>query len=113
MADYLQAECLAVYVSRHADLQDLGPEAQQTVQRQLNFARGLQIETRILEGEDTAETLVNFARMNGITQIFVMRHKDEGFASFLRRGRVQRIVALAADMQVTIVADRSSQRPVG
>jgi two-component system, OmpR family, sensor histidine kinase KdpD len=107
VADYLQAECLAVYVSKHADLRDLGPQAQETVHRQLNFARGLRIETRVLEGEDVAETLVNFARMNGVTQIFVMRHKDEGLASFFRRGLVQRVVALAPDMQVTIVADRS------
>ncbi|MCM3881219.1 MAG: sensor histidine kinase KdpD [Vicinamibacterales bacterium] len=112
VADYLQAECLAVYISAHADLRDLEADARETIQRQLNFARGLQIETRILQGEDVAETLVNFARMNGVTQIFVTRHKEEGLASFLRRGLVQRIVALAADMQVTIVADRSRQQPI-
>ena len=88
-------------------------EARETLQKQLNFARGLQIDTRILEGQDVAETLVDFARMNGVTQIFVTRHKDGGLASFVRRGLVQRIVNLAADMQVTIVADRSSQRPIG
>jgi hypothetical protein len=51
--------------------------------------------------------------MNGVTQIFVTRHKEDGVGSFFRRGLVQRIVNLAADMQVTIVADRSSQRPIG
>ncbi len=93
-------------------MSDLAPEARDTVERQLNFARGLQIETRILEGDDVADTLVNFARTNGVTQIFVMRQNDDGLTSFLRRGLVQRIVGLAADMQVTIVADRSSQRPI-
>jgi two-component system sensor histidine kinase KdpD len=112
VADYLQAECLAVYIPEHADLHDLEQGAKETIHRQLNFARGLQIETRILEGEDVAETLVNFAHMNGVTQIFVTRHKEDGLASFFRRGLVQRIVALATDMQVTIVADRSSQRPI-
>ena len=112
VADYLQAECLAVFISKTPDLRDLTPEARETVERQLNFARGLQIETRILEGEETAETLVAFARLHGVTQMFVMRHKDRPRSSLFRRGLVQRIVSLAPDMQVTIVADRSSRRPI-
>ncbi len=111
VADYLQADCIAVYVAAHADLRDLAHDQRDTLERQLNFARALQIDTRILEGKDAAATLVNFARMNGVTQIFVTRHTDDRLASFFRRGLVQRIVGLAPDMQVTIVADRSSQRP--
>jgi len=109
VADYLQAECFAVFVSKQGDLQDLTPEQRATVERQLNFARGLQIETRILEGADIAEALVNFARLNGVTQIFVLRHTQDGLSRLFRRSLVQRIVALAGDMQVTIVADRSTR----
>src|SRR5262249_44353664 len=47
VADYLRADCLAVYVSRERGLQHLTPEARDNLQRQLNFARGLQIDTRI------------------------------------------------------------------
>jgi hypothetical protein len=39
-----------------------------------------------------------------------MRQKDSRIPSPLRRGLVQRIVGLAGDMQVTIVADRSVRR---
>jgi two-component system, OmpR family, sensor histidine kinase KdpD len=110
VADYLQAECLAVYVSRTTGLEHLSAEQREVVERQLNFARGLQIETRVLEGRDVPETLVNFARVNGVTQIFVMRHhQDRPLESLLRRGFVQRVVNLAPDMQVTIVADRSKR----
>jgi two-component system sensor histidine kinase KdpD len=109
VADYLQAECFAVYVARTGDFRDLTPEQRDTVERQLNFARGLQIETRILEGDDIADALVNFARLNGVTQIFVLRHANDGISSLFRRGLVQRIVSLAGDMQVTIVADRSTR----
>ena len=52
---------------------------------------------------------MNFARLNRVTQIFVMRHKDHRLSSLLGRGLVQRMVSLAPDMQVTIVADRSRQ----
>jgi two-component system sensor histidine kinase KdpD len=110
VADYLQAECLAVYVSKAPNLADLTKAERETIERQLNFARALQIETRILEGDDVAEALVNFARLNGVTQIFVMRHRDRGLSAFLRRGLVLKIVGLARDMQVTIVADRSRAR---
>jgi two-component system sensor histidine kinase KdpD len=112
VADYLQADCIAVYVATHSDLRDLEPDQRDTLERQLNFARALQIDTRILEGKDAAATLVNFARMNGVTQIFVTRHTDDRLASVFRRGLVQRIVGFAPDMQVTIVADRSNQRPI-
>jgi two-component system sensor histidine kinase KdpD len=107
VSDYIQAECFAVSVSRTADLSDLSPEQRETIERQLNFARGLHIETRILQGGDVAQTLVNFARVIGATQIFVMRQKESRVPLLLRRGLVQRIVNLAGDMQVTIVADRS------
>ncbi len=109
VADYLQAECFAVFVSKSGDFRDLTPEQHDTVERQLNFARGLQIETRILEGDDVAEALVNFARLNGVTQIFVLRHAEDGLSRLFRRSLVQRIVSLAGDMQVTIVADRSTR----
>jgi two-component system, OmpR family, sensor histidine kinase KdpD len=109
VADYLQAECFAVFVSKTGDFRDLNPEQRETVERQLNFARGLRIETRVLEGDDIAGTLVNFARLNGVTQIFVLRHAQEGIAKLFKRSLVQRIVSLAGDMQVTIVADRSTR----
>jgi two-component system, OmpR family, sensor histidine kinase KdpD len=109
VADYLQAECFAVFVSKTGDFRGLTPEQRDTVERQLNFARGLQIETRILEGENFAEAVVNFARLHGVTQIFVLRHTNEGISRLFQRGLVQRIVSLARDMQVTIVADRSTR----
>ncbi len=110
VADYLQADCLAVYVSPDGTPQHLPPAERETLERQLNFARALQIDTRILEGTDVPATLVNFARMHGVTQIFVTRQVDDRLTSLFKRGLVQRIVGLAADMQVTIVADRS--RPI-
>jgi two-component system sensor histidine kinase KdpD len=73
VADHLRAECIAVFVSKTADLRDLSEGERDNLQQQLNFARGLQIETRILEGQDVAETLVAFARLHGVTQMFVAR----------------------------------------
>jgi two-component system sensor histidine kinase KdpD len=110
VADYLRADCLAVYVSRTGELQSLPPDERDNVQRQLNFARGLQIDTRILEGNDVAETVVNFARAAGVTQIFITQQQESALRSRLGDALVQRLVNLARDMQVTIVADRSIRR---
>ncbi|MGE5245377.1 MAG: histidine kinase [Betaproteobacteria bacterium] len=110
VADYLRADCLAVYVSKTPDLSHLAPAERDTLERHLNFSRGLQIETRVLQGADVAETVVNFARLNGVTQIFVTREKSSALRSWFASAFVQRIVNLARDMQVTVVTDRSSRR---
>ena len=106
VADYLQAECTAVYVARRPDLSDLPLQARHTLERQLTFARRLRIEARVLVGHDVALTLVSFARLNQATQIFIARSRSATWRSLLGRDPVQRIVSLAPDLQVTITADR-------
>jgi two-component system, OmpR family, sensor histidine kinase KdpD len=110
VADYLGAECFCVYVSATAELRDLSPDARESVERHLNFARGLQIETRVLQGRRIPETIVHFARLHGVTQIFIARQQRTAFRSWFAAAPVQRIVNLARDMQVTVVADRSIRR---
>jgi two-component system sensor histidine kinase KdpD len=113
VADNLRADCLAVYVSKTARFQDLTRAEQERLERHFNFARGLLIETRVLEGSDVAETVVNFARLHGVTQIFMSRARKGGVRWWFATALVQRIVNRARDMQVTIVADRSGRRTAG
>ena len=67
---------------------------------------GSAIETRILEGEDVAQTVIDFARRNQITQIYLSRPHERLRLPWLYRDLVQRIVALARDMQIVIVSER-------
>jgi two-component system, OmpR family, sensor histidine kinase KdpD len=110
VADYLRADCLAVYVTKSNDFRELSSDERQNLERHLNFARGLRIETRVLEGSDVAEAIVTFARLHGVTQIFVSREKSNALQAWFASAFVQRIVNLARDMQVTVVADRSVRR---
>ncbi len=110
MADFLRAECLAVYVSRTPGFDDLTEVERQQLERHFNFARGLLIETRVLEDTNVVEAVVNFARLRRVTQIFVSREKKAAALAGLGAGLVQRIVDRARDMQVTIVADPSKRR---
>jgi two-component system sensor histidine kinase KdpD len=107
VADYLRAECLAVFIAKNDDFSDLPAGERENLERNLNFARGLRIETRVLQGSDTAETIVNFARLHGITQIFVTRQKSTALQEWFASAFVQRLTHKARDMQITVVADRS------
>jgi two-component system sensor histidine kinase KdpD len=110
VADNLRADCLAVYVSSTGDCRELPPGDRESLERHLKFARGLQIDARILQGKDVASAIVDFARGHGVTQIFVTREKASALYSWFASAFVQRIVNLARDMQVTVVADRSTPR---
>ncbi len=105
VSDFLGAECLAVAGRNPGDLAGLTTPGGEALEKHLNFARNLHIETRILEGEH-ASTLVNFARQNGVTQIFVTRPQSRGWPRSMLREPVQEIIDLARDMQIVIVSDR-------
>src|SRR5437870_5237939 len=61
VADYLRAECFAIYVSPRGDLSELPAKERDSAEKHLNFARNLHIETRVLHGQKPAVTLVEFA----------------------------------------------------
>ena len=107
VADYLHADCTALFVHQTPDLSQLPTEERQAVEKHLRFARSLQIETRILGGAEIAQTVVDFARDNHVTQIFVA-HSQVGFLERLRgKNSTEAIVRSAQDLQVTVVADRT------
>jgi two-component system sensor histidine kinase KdpD len=106
MADYLHSECFAVAVHHSANLNGLPPKDREAIERHLNFARNLHIETRLLEGSHVAETLINFARLNGITQIYINRPTESSWRRLAGWNLVDDILRLARDMRITIVAER-------
>jgi two-component system sensor histidine kinase KdpD len=110
VADYLQADCFAVALSRESDLRDLSGSDRDAVERHLNFARNLHIETRVLQGQDVAKTLVEFAHLNNVTHIFLARPRPSQWPALSGRSLVQQVVHSARDMQVTIVADRANRQ---
>ena len=108
MADYLGAECFAVGVL--APRGDHRPDERvDAVETHLNFARNLHIEARILEGNDPAETIVDFARRNRITQILLSRPKHRSWGILLGTDLIPRIVRKAKDIRVIVLAERRRQ----
>lgn len=106
VADYLKGECFAVFVSEDGELSRLPEAKREIVEKNLNFARNLHVETRLIQGKDVAETLVSFARLHGITQIFLGWPHQHSWLPQLGRNLVQQVVRLARDMEITVVAER-------
>jgi two-component system sensor histidine kinase KdpD len=107
MADYLRADCMAVHVTGVSSTAD---DAEH-LERILNFARNLHIETRVIEGagataRHVAHSLTEFARINQITQILLARPHYGGLNLFPGRNLIHQIVGLAHDMEVLVIANR-------
>jgi len=88
-------------------LSNLPADQRVAVEKHLRFARSLQIETRVITGKDIAKAVVEFARQNKVTQIFVVRPQTSLGERLRRKNYIENIVRLAQDLQATVVADRS------
>ena len=99
VADYLQADCMAIHVAAEVN----GMEA---VERHMSFARNLRIETNVIEATDVPGTIAQFARSRGVTQIFMGRSRPLAWWNRFGETIVQQVVRQARDMQITIVAER-------
>ena len=96
LANYLETDCIAVYVARDDRLSELSLEERDVLDRQMNFAANMQIAVQTLVGKDIAETLTSFAREQNVTQLFILRGMPD----------TNRIVSKAKDMVITVVSER-------
>jgi two-component system sensor histidine kinase KdpD len=110
-ADYFHAECWAVAVSRGLGMEGVAPEHREALEKHLNFARNLHLETRLLEGPDPAVELVRFAHDRGVTQIYLGRERDGHWSFSAGHDFIKQVVRLARDVEVTIVAERKPAPP--
>jgi two-component system sensor histidine kinase KdpD len=110
VADFLHADCLALFVHKTAEITDLPAAEREAVEKHLRFARNLRIETQILAGQDIPRTVVEYARRSPASPIFVARPQGGLRERLLGRNYAEVIVRMAHDLQVTIVADRSRRQ---
>jgi two-component system sensor histidine kinase KdpD len=99
VADYLQAECLALHVAP-------AEERDENVTRHMSFARNLRIQTHVLYSEDVPSTIADFAHSQHVTQIFMGRSGPKPWWKRFSETVVQQVVRKARDLQITIVAER-------
>jgi two-component system, OmpR family, sensor histidine kinase KdpD len=100
VADYLQADCLAIHVAQPEE------KCAEAVERHLRFARNLRIETHVVKAENIPRAIADFARAQRVTQIFMGRSLPRPLWKRFSETTVQQVVRQAKDMQITIVAER-------
>jgi two-component system sensor histidine kinase KdpD len=100
VADYLQADCLAIYVAPG------GEPIEPAVECHLNLARNLRIETHVVEALDVTEAISSFALVRKVTHIFIGRSVRPPWWKFHSETIVQGVIRNLATIQITIVAER-------
>jgi magnesium transporter len=107
VADHLQAVCIAVYIHSKEESSAVHVEDRPTVDRHLRFAENLHIPTEVIHGKNWAETLVDYARKNGVTQLFLTRSAKPQRRWFPGLDFTDQVLQQASEMEVTVVAERS------
>jgi magnesium transporter len=109
VADFIHADCVALFVGRTPELSGLPVLEKQAVERHLAFAKTLHIETKIVHSKKRADSLVDYAHENGVTQIFIGPALEPPRKWFRGLDFTEQVLYQARDMEVTIVAERSRE----
>jgi two-component system sensor histidine kinase KdpD len=90
-------QLLAVYVKQG----ELSREAEEALQNNLDYARKLGAEVHVLEGGDPITAIIDFAREQRITQVFI-GHTQRPAWRFWERNPVDRLIQAAEGMDVRL-----------
>jgi magnesium transporter len=107
VADHLQAVCVAVYVHSKDESSTVHSEDRPTVDRHLRFAENLHIPAEVIHGKNRAQALVEYARKQGVTQLFLIRGARSRRRWFPGLDFTDQVLQLASEMEVAVVAERS------
>jgi two-component system sensor histidine kinase KdpD len=97
-AERFHGELVVAYVQQA----NLSPEDQSSLDRNLAIARELGASIHVLKGHDPVKALIEFARNNGITQIFIGHSHRQGWWQQLRGNPVDRLIDLAEGIDVRV-----------
>jgi len=97
-ADRFQGELFVVYLGQP----DLTPAERETLARNLGYARNAGAQIEPLDGEDTVDLVMRFAKARGITQIFVARGTRESFWERVFGNAVDRLIQAAEGIDIRV-----------
>ena len=103
-ADRFHGDLLVAYVRQP----NLSPQDQISLDRNLGIARELGADVHILEGRDVVRSLVDFAKENGVTQIFIGHSQRRGWWHRLRGNPVDRLIDMAEGIDVRVFPPKAA-----
>jgi two-component system, OmpR family, sensor histidine kinase KdpD len=98
IAERFHAELIAAYVAQP----NISPADQAALDERLAIARSAGARIEILEGESLVETLLTFAKAQGITQIFIGHSQRSGILSRLFGSPVDMLIRRSRGMDVRV-----------
>ena len=109
VADYIHADCVAVFICKTGEMSEVPPVERQAVDRHFKFAEDLRISTKVIAGKHAADALVEFAHENGVTQIFIGPATEPPRKWFRGLDFTDQVLYQARDLEVTVVAERTPE----
>jgi two-component system sensor histidine kinase KdpD len=97
-ADRFHGELFVAYVNRP----DITPEEKNVLERNLSYARAASARIEVLDGEDPADMIVQFARAHGITQIFLVNRMSNSWWERIFGRPVERLIRAAENIDVRV-----------
>jgi two-component system sensor histidine kinase KdpD len=97
-ADRFHGELFAVYVTQ----ENLTPEDQMALDRNVTLAHAQQARVDVLEGKDPVGVILDYARQRGVTQIFLGHNLRRGWRALFRGTPLDRLVRDAEGMDVRV-----------
>jgi len=97
-ADRFHGELFAIYVTQ----ENLTDEDRMALERNATLARAQQAHVEVLEGKDPIKTILEYARKQGITQIFVGHNLRRGWRDRLGGTPLDRLIRDAEGIDVRV-----------
>jgi two-component system sensor histidine kinase KdpD len=97
-ADRFHGELIVAYVNQP----EISESDQAALDAKLAVAQAAGARVEILDGDDPVETLLEFARSRGITQLFIGHSQRTGIWARLRGNPVDRLIRLSRGMDVRV-----------
>lgn len=98
IAEKFHGELLAAYVSQP----DISADDQVALEERLAIARNADAHVELLSGKDPADTILEFARSRGVTQLFIGHSQRSGWWSCLWGSPVDKLIRRGRGMDVRI-----------
>ena len=98
IADRFHGELIVAYVSQPG----ISPADQAALQEKLGMARAAGATVEMLDGEDPVDTILDYARDRGITQLFIGHSQRSGVWARLWGNPVEKLIRRSQGMDVRI-----------
>jgi len=97
-ADRFHGELFVAYMDRP----DLTPEAKAVLDKNLAVARAAAARIEPLDGEDPVDTIMQFARAHGVTQIFLPNRMSHSWWDRIFGGTLEQLIRAAQNIDVRV-----------